>query len=65
MSIVCMAALVAWASFLGGWLLWTIVLIILKIKHPPVYYWRRLWTGEDAYWGGSLIIFILTFIPLP
>jgi membrane-associated protease RseP (regulator of RpoE activity) len=49
-----------------GWIVWAVLLLILGLRHPPVIYWevpldrKRKWIG-----GLSLIIFILTFIPVP
>lgn len=49
-----------------GWLTWGILLIILGHRHPPVVVWEAPLIGSRkmiAYI--SLIIFILTFIPMP
>jgi len=49
-----------------GWLVWSILLTILGVRHPPVLSWevpldpRRRFTG----WVSGLIL-ILTFIPVP
>lgn len=49
-----------------GWMIWGGLMFLLGLKHPPVIYWevpldsRRRFTGVI-----SLIIFIITFIPLP
>jgi len=64
------ALLVLFLIFMGffyvGWLVWAGVLMILGLRHPPVYHWeapldrRRKWIGAIA-----LVIFIITFMPEP
>ena len=49
-----------------GWALWAILMLILGIKHPPVIYWEVPIDRKRRFVGFlSLIIFIVTFIPLP
>lgn len=53
-------------KFWPGWIVWAVLMIIIGYKHPPVVYphiqldWRRKLIG----WI-SLVIFILTFMPVP
>ena len=48
------------------WALWAILMLILGIKHPPVIYWEVPIDRKRRFVGFlSLIIFIVTFIPLP
>jgi membrane-associated protease RseP (regulator of RpoE activity) len=52
--------------FWEGWIVWAVLLLVLGLRHPPVIYWeetldrRRKATGWVA-----LLIFVLTFIPVP
>jgi membrane-associated protease RseP (regulator of RpoE activity) len=49
-----------------GWLVWGILLIILGHKHPPVVVWESpLIDSRKTIAYISLIIFIITFIPMP
>ncbi|MCL4457832.1 MAG: site-2 protease family protein [Nitrospirae bacterium] len=49
-----------------GWALWAVLMLILGIKHPPVIYWEVPIDRKRRFVGFlSLIIFIVTFIPLP
>ncbi|MBF0472669.1 MAG: site-2 protease family protein [Nitrospirae bacterium] len=49
-----------------GWLVWGILLIILGHKHPPLVVWERpLNESRRLIAYISLVIFILTFIPMP
>lgn len=65
---VILVVVLAWLGLFiwEGWVLWAVLLMILGVRHPPVIYWevpldrKRKWIG-----GMSLIIFILTFIPVP
>lgn len=65
---VILVVVLAWLGLFiwEGWVLWAVLLVILGVRHPPVIYWevpldrKRKWIG-----GMSLIIFILTFIPVP
>jgi membrane-associated protease RseP (regulator of RpoE activity) len=67
LSALLVAAIFAMGIFFWeGWILWAVILIILKIKHPPVYYWERPLDTMRLMAGIiSLIIFIITFIPAP
>jgi membrane-associated protease RseP (regulator of RpoE activity) len=67
LSVVLVVVLAALGLFIWeGWVFWAVLLLILGVRHPPVIYWevpldrKRKWIG-----GMSLIIFILTFIPVP
>ncbi len=49
-----------------GWIVWAILLIILGIKHPPILEpYIPLDEGRKAAGLLSLVIFVLTFIPVP
>jgi membrane-associated protease RseP (regulator of RpoE activity) len=49
-----------------GWALWAIVLLILGLKHPPVYYSEVPLDGKRKFLGWlGFFIFIITFIPEP
>jgi len=49
-----------------GWTFWAVVLLILGLKHPPVLYWEAPLDNKRRFIGWlSLVIFILTFIPVP
>ncbi|MDA8085510.1 MAG: site-2 protease family protein [Nitrospiraceae bacterium] len=52
--------------FWKGWLIWAALMLILGLRHPPVYYWERPLDPARRYVGGAvLLIFILTFVPTP
>ena len=52
--------------FWEGWAFWAVLLIILKIKHPPVLYWEQPLDRQRRLTGLiALIIFIATFVPSP
>jgi membrane-associated protease RseP (regulator of RpoE activity) len=60
------ALIVMGVFFWEGWLLWAVILIVLKIKHPSVESWEIPLDGTRLAVGIlSLIIFILTFSPAP
>lgn len=67
LSIVLIAALgVMGIFFWEGWAFWAVLMIILKIKHPPVLYWERPLDMKRRVIGLiALIIFIITFVPSP
>jgi membrane-associated protease RseP (regulator of RpoE activity) len=49
-----------------GWALWAIVLLILGLKHPPIYYSEiPLDSGRRFLGWLGFLIFIITFIPEP
>jgi membrane-associated protease RseP (regulator of RpoE activity) len=49
-----------------GWAIWAVLLIILGLRHPPVLYWGPELDSNRKFVGWlSLVIFILTFIPVP
>ncbi len=64
-------ALVIALAFLGlfywkGWLLWAGLMMIIGLKHPPVYEWEAPLDPRRRYVGlFVLIIFALTFTPNP
>jgi membrane-associated protease RseP (regulator of RpoE activity) len=67
LSIILVAALAVMGIFFWeGWLVWAVFLIILRIKHPPVYHWETPLDRTRRIVGIlSLAIFILTFAPVP
>lgn len=49
-----------------GWAMWAILLLILGLRHPPVLYWETPLNPRRRLIGWlALVIFILTFIPVP
>jgi membrane-associated protease RseP (regulator of RpoE activity) len=49
-----------------GWIVWSLLLLVLGLRHPPVIYWEVPLDRKRAFIGWlSLIIFILTFNPVP
>jgi len=49
-----------------GWLVWAALLLVLGFRHPPVIYWEVPLDRKRKVIGWlSLLIFILTFIPVP
>jgi membrane-associated protease RseP (regulator of RpoE activity) len=52
--------------FWEGWILWSLLLLVLGLRHPPVIYWEVPLDRKRTFIGWlSLLIFILTFIPVP
>jgi len=49
-----------------GWAVWAILLLILGLKHPPVFYSEIPLDGKRIFLGWlSFLIFVITFIPVP
>lgn len=49
-----------------GWALWAVLMLVLGIKHPPLIYWEIPLNSKRRFIGFlSLIIFVITFIPVP
>ncbi|MEW6675595.1 MAG: site-2 protease family protein [Nitrospirota bacterium] len=49
-----------------GWAMWAILLLILGMRHPPVLYWEIPLDPRRRLIGWlALVIFTLTFIPVP
>jgi membrane-associated protease RseP (regulator of RpoE activity) len=49
-----------------GWAFWAVLMLLLGINHPPVVYWEYpLDQGRRATAIAALVIFLLTFTPLP
>ena len=49
-----------------GWIVWSLLLLVLGLRHPPVIYWEVPLDRKRAFIGWlSLFIFILTFNPVP
>ncbi len=62
--VVCLASLglLMWE----GWVVWAVLLLVLGLRHPPVLYWEVPLDRKRKFIGWlALIIFILTFIPVP
>lgn len=56
------------AGFPGweGWLIWAVLMLILGIKHPPVYIWEApLDSRRRLIAMLTFLIFVITFIPSP
>jgi membrane-associated protease RseP (regulator of RpoE activity) len=54
--------LLLWA----GWTVWAILLLILGLRHPPLLYWEVPLDTKRRFIGSlALLIFVLTFIPVP
>jgi membrane-associated protease RseP (regulator of RpoE activity) len=52
--------------FWEGWLIWAMLLLLLGLRHPPVIYWEvPLDSGRKFTGWLTLLMFILTFIPVP
>jgi membrane-associated protease RseP (regulator of RpoE activity) len=52
--------------FWEGWAVWAVLLFVLGLRHPPIVYWEVHLDNKRRFIGWlSLIIFILTFIPVP
>ncbi len=52
--------------FWAGWLVWAAFMIIIGYKHPPVVYPEIQLDGKRKFLGWMcLVIFILTFTPVP
>lgn len=66
-SIVLISLLIILGTFYWpGWLIWAVLLIILGIDHPPVLSRDIRFTRKRRYIGPlCLLIFILTFTPVP
>jgi membrane-associated protease RseP (regulator of RpoE activity) len=49
-----------------GWIVWGVLLIILGFRHPPIVYsWMPLDPRRKVIGWISLVIFVLTFTPVP
>ena len=49
-----------------GWAIWAIVLLILGLKHPPIYHSEIPLDGKRRFLGWlGFFIFLITFIPEP
>ena len=52
--------------FWKGWIVWAALLLILGLKHPPVYEWEVPMEPSRKLVGlAVLLIFVLTFMPTP
>ncbi len=61
------AILLSYFSRSLNWLVWvTLVFFLVKVKHPPVYDLETPLTWREKLIGiGALVIFVLTFVPVP
>jgi len=49
-----------------GWVVWAFLLYMLGLRHPPVIFWEEPLDGRRRFIGWlSLLIFFLTFTPVP
>ncbi len=49
-----------------GWAIWAVLLLILGLRHPPVLYREASLDPKRRFIGWlALVIFVLTFIPVP
>jgi membrane-associated protease RseP (regulator of RpoE activity) len=54
------------AMFWLGWGVWAVLMVVLGLRHPPVVYWEPVLDPRRKLIGWiSLVIFIITFIPVP
>lgn len=54
------------AFFWTGWMVWAVLMIIIGYRHPPVVYEMiELDTNRKLIGWAALLIFILTFTPMP
>src|SRR5258708_6960133 len=52
--------------FWAGWYLWAALLLGLGFRHPPLLYqWERLDRARIIWTGVAILIFILSFMPMP
>jgi membrane-associated protease RseP (regulator of RpoE activity) len=52
--------------FWPGWLIWAVLLKVIGTGHPPVYYWEPVLDRKRKVVALiSILIFILTFMPVP
>jgi membrane-associated protease RseP (regulator of RpoE activity) len=67
LSVVLLVVMAALGFFLWeGWAVWAILLVILGFRHPPVLYWEVPLDNKRKFIGWfALVIFIITFIPVP
>jgi membrane-associated protease RseP (regulator of RpoE activity) len=65
MSLILMMILLGLFSW-EGWFVWAALLLVLGLRHPPVLYWEVPLDRRRRGIGWlSLVIFILTFVPVP
>jgi membrane-associated protease RseP (regulator of RpoE activity) len=63
--------LVAWLAVMGllfwpGWVIWAGLMLVLGLRHPPVSYWNSPLDPRRRKVGfAALVIFVLTFTPVP
>jgi membrane-associated protease RseP (regulator of RpoE activity) len=48
-----------------GWLIWAVLLRIVAMRHPPVPEWPDIDLGRKALAVFALLMFVLTFMPMP
>ena len=66
-SIACLFMLVVFGILTWqGWLLWATVLAVMGFRHPPPYCdWIHLDRRHKALGGLTIVVFLLTFTPMP
>jgi membrane-associated protease RseP (regulator of RpoE activity) len=66
-SIVLIALLIIMGTFLwAGWLIWAFLMVLLGIDHPPILHEEIVLDRKRKYIGiFCLVIFVLTFTPVP
>ena len=64
--------LVSWGLLLAGvfvswnWLVWwALTKFLVRLRHPPALIDRPLTPGRRAVAAASLVLFVLTFVPVP
>jgi membrane-associated protease RseP (regulator of RpoE activity) len=59
-------ALLPLAYFWWGWVAWSVILIALGFRHPPLIDRRELLDTKRLIWAAiGLVIFVLSFMPVP
>jgi len=49
-----------------GWAVWAVLMVLLGLKHPPVIHWESPLDPRRKIIGwSSLVIFVITFTPVP
>jgi membrane-associated protease RseP (regulator of RpoE activity) len=52
--------------FWRGWILWSILLLAIGFRHPPLLnQWEKLDRKRLIWAGAAVLIFILSFMPTP
>jgi membrane-associated protease RseP (regulator of RpoE activity) len=52
--------------FWGGWILWSVILLAIGFRHPPLLNrWEKIDRARMVWAGVAILIFILCFMPMP